>query len=38
MDKNQIAKPEIEKASELQIEEMNTIVSKIVQLIKNKHL
>lgn len=38
MNPNQLIKPEITQGSEQQIQEMNTIVSRIVELIKLKHL
>jgi hypothetical protein len=38
MNPNQLIKPEVTQASEQQIQEMNTVVSRIVELIKEKHL
>jgi hypothetical protein len=38
MDTNKIYKPEISKATTTQIQEMNNVVTRIVELIKEKHL
>ena len=38
MNPNQLIKQEVTQASEQQIQEMNTVVSRIVELIKEKHL
>jgi hypothetical protein len=38
MNHNQIIKPESQVASSTQKEEMNKIVNKIIELIKEKHL
>mgnify|MGYP003658569106 CR=1 FL=1 len=38
MDTNKIHKPEITKATTTQIQEMNTVITRIVDLIKEKHL
>lgn len=38
MDSNKIIKPDSQPVSESEKQEMNTIVQRIVQLIKDKHL